>query len=55
MSFSLLISEKLIAKFKVIAVLNKRSVNKEIEFALEQYVKAFEERHEEIMIDGDDL
>ena len=52
---SLLISEELIVKIKVIAVRNKRSANKEIEYALEQYVKDFEERHEEIIIDGDDL
>ena len=52
---SLRVSEDLLAKVKVIAVRNKRSANKEIEYALEQYVKAFEERHEEIMIDGDAL
>ena len=53
--FSLRISEELLAKIKVIAVRNKRSANKEMEYALEQYVKAFEARHEEIMIDGYDL
>lgn len=53
--FSLRVSEELLAKVKVIAVRNKRSANKEIEYALEQYVKAFEERHEEIIIDGDEL
>jgi len=53
--FSLRISEELLAKVKVIAVRNKRSANKEIAYALEQYVKAFEERHGEIQIDGDDL
>ena len=31
------------------------TIEKEMEYALEQYVKAFEARHEEIMIDGDDL
>ena len=51
--FSLRVSEELLAKIKVIAVRNKRSANKEIEFALEQYVKAFEERHGTIEIDGD--
>ena len=53
--FSLRVSEDLLAKINVSAVRNKRSANKEIEYALEQYVKAFEERHEEIMIDGDSL
>lgn len=54
-SFSLRISEELMVKIKVIAARNKRSANKEIEFALEQYVRTFEERHEEIIISGDDL
>lgn len=51
--FSLRVSEELLSKIKVIAVRNKRSANKEIEFALEEYVKAFEQRHGEIDIDGD--
>ncbi|MDP4133760.1 MAG: Arc family DNA-binding protein [Bacillota bacterium] len=37
--FSLRISEELLNKIKEIAKENKRSTNKEIEFALEQYVK----------------
>ena len=51
--FSLRVSEELLSKVKVIAVRNKRSANKEIEYALEQYVKDFEKRHGEISIDGD--
>ena len=35
--FSLRVSEELLAKIKVIAVRNKRSANKEIEYALEPY------------------
>ena len=50
--FSLRISEELLAKVKVIAVRNKRSANKEMEFALEQYVQSFEQRHGEIEIEG---
>ena len=38
-SFSLRISEDLLEKIKHLAIKNKRSINKEIEFALEQYVK----------------
>ena len=53
--FSLRISEELLAKLNVIAVRNKRSANKEMEYALEQYVRSFEERHEEIIIEGDAL
>lgn len=37
--FSLRISEELMEKVKAIAVENKRSTNKEIEYALEQYVR----------------
>ena len=48
-------AEELLAKLKVIAVRNKRSANKEMEYALEQYVRSFEERHEEIIIEGDAL
>ena len=40
--FSLRVSEDLLDKVKYIAENNKRSANKEIEFALEQYVKTFE-------------
>ncbi len=53
--FSLRVSEELLAKIKVIAVRNKRSANKEIEYALEKYVEGFEDRHGEIEIGGDDL
>ena len=53
--FSLRVTEELLAKIKVIAVRNKRSANKEMEYALERYVESFEERHGEIQIDGDDL
>ena len=41
--FSLRISEELLGKVKMIAVKNKRSTNKEIEYVLEQYVKAYEQ------------
>ena len=41
--FSLRISESLMEKIKVIAKQNKRSTNKEIEFALEQYVAQYEQ------------
>ncbi len=37
--FSLRISEELLEKVKYLAIKHKRSINKEIEFALEQYVK----------------
>lgn len=52
--FSLRVSEELLSKVKVIAVRNKRSANKEIEYAPEQHVKDFEQRHGEISIEGDE-
>ena len=39
--FSLRISEELLGKIKQIAVQNKRSANKEIEFVLERYVREY--------------
>lgn len=49
--FSLRVSEDLLDKVKYIAENNKRSANKEIEFALEQYVKKFEIENGEINIE----
>ena len=44
--YSLRVSEVLMDKIKQIAKENKRSANKEIEYALEQYVKAYEQSKE---------
>lgn len=43
--FSLRISEEMHHKLKVIADAHKRSENKEIEFALEEYIKQYEAGH----------
>lgn len=51
--FSLRVSEELLSKMKIIAVRNKRSANKEMEYALEQYVKAFEKEYGEVNIEGE--
>ncbi|MBR2131118.1 MAG: Arc family DNA-binding protein [Oscillospiraceae bacterium] len=51
--FSLRVSEELLTKIKVIAARNKRSANKEIEYALEQYVSYFERKHGTIDTSGD--
>lgn len=48
--FSLRISEELLDKIKQIAAANKRSANKEIEYALEQYIKAYEAEHGEVLL-----
>lgn len=49
--FSLRISEELLTKVKYIASENKRSANKEIEFLLEQYIKAYESEHGRIPVE----
>ena len=49
--FSLRVSEILIGKVKKIAVENKRSINKEIEYVLEQYVKKYETDNSEIELE----
>lgn len=46
--FSLRISEELLGKIKQIAIQNKRSANKEIEFVLERYVQEYEAQHGEM-------
>ena len=48
--FSLLISETLITKLKIIAIENKRSTNKEMEYALEKYVNEYEKAHGEVPV-----
>ena len=46
--FSLRVSEELLAKLKYISSKNKRSMNKEIEFVLENYVTDYEKTHGKI-------
>ena len=50
--FSLRISEELLEKVKKIALENKRTTNKEIEFVLENHVKQYEKRHGEIALEA---
>ena len=48
--FSLRVSEDLLGKLKQLAAVHKRSANKEMEFALEQYVAAYEKEHGSISL-----
>lgn len=41
-AFTLRIPEELMDKLRVVAEINKRSVNKEIEYLIEQYIKKYE-------------
>ncbi len=50
--FSLRVSENLLDKIKIIAQENKRSANKEIEFALTQYVKKYEAENGKIEMEN---
>ncbi len=43
--FSLRISEEMHYKLKMIAIAHKRSENKEIEYILEEYIKAYEKEN----------
>lgn len=49
--FSLRVSENMLEKIKIIAEKNKRSANKEIEFALEKYIYEYEKDHGEVELD----
>ena len=42
--------ETLITKLKIIAIENKRSTNKEMEYALEKYVNEYEKAHGEVPV-----
>lgn len=48
--FSLRVPEETIEKMKVIAKENKRSANKEMEFALQKYIGQWEKENGEIVL-----
>ena len=52
--FFLRISEELLGKLKQLAAVHKRSANKEMEFALEQYVAAYEKDHGSISLPSEE-
>lgn len=43
--FSVRVSEELLSKIKQLAVVNKRSANKQVEYILEKYVDEWEFQH----------
>ena len=49
--FSLRVSEELTGKIKYIAKQNKRSANREMELALEEYIRKYEKKNGEISLD----
>lgn len=52
--YPLRVDKQIMQKFKVIAALNGRSVNKEIEFRLREIVADYEKEHGEISIPSDE-
>lgn len=50
--FSLRVSENLMDKIKIIAKENRRSANKEIEFALSKYIEKYEAENGEINMEN---
>lgn len=53
--FSLRVPDEIINKMKVIAAENKRSANKEMEYALQHYIAQYEKQHGEIEVKSEDL
>ena len=51
--FSLRVQETTLNKVRTIAAKNKRSLNKEIEYVLDQYVASYEQAHGEIKLPED--
>lgn len=49
--FSLRLPDELMEKVRVLAAKNKRSINKEIEYVLEQYIADYEKKHGPIKIE----
>lgn len=52
--YPLRVDKQIMQKFKVIAALNGRSVNKEIEFRMREIVADYEKEHGEISIPSDE-
>lgn len=49
-SSNIRIEEETWEKLRIIASINKRSINKEIEYLIEQSIKEYEEKHNKIDI-----
>ena len=49
-SSNIRIEEETCEKLRIIASINKRSINKEIEYLIEQSIKDYEEKHNKIDI-----
>lgn len=54
-SSNIRVEEEAWDKLRIIASINKRSINKEIEYLIDQRIKEYEEKYGEIEIDYDEL
>ncbi len=54
-NFALRLDDEMRQKIRIIAEKNKRSINKEIEFALEKHIAAYEKEHGEIPLPKEDI
>lgn len=54
-SSNIRVEEEAWYKLRIIALMNKRSINKEIEYLIDQRIREYEEKYEKIEIDYDEL
>lgn len=54
-SSNIRVEEEAWDKLRIIASINKRSINKEIEYLIDQRIREYEEKYGEIEIDYDEL
>ena len=54
-SSNIRVEEEAWYKLRIIALMNKRSINKEIEYLIDQRIREYEERYGKIEIDYDEI
>lgn len=54
-SSNIRVEEEAWYKLRIIALMNKRSINKEIEYLIDQRIREYEEKYGKIEIDYDEL
>lgn len=54
-SSNIRIEEEAWYKLRIIALMNKRSINKEIEYLIDQRIREYEEKYGKIEIDYDEI
>jgi len=54
-SSNIRVEEEAWYKLRIIALMNKRSINKEIEYLIDQRIREYEEKYGKIEIDYDEI